>query len=156
VNLTHGVGRHASPQPLGRHDVVLCVEPGIRITEQWVHVRGAWHPVAELTDLGVARGPTGPGPMMCLIGGAALATAGEAAWVLAPIGNGVAMGSVAAVLAGGFGIAAFAGYLHRPYQLWVRCGGAWMLIFASRDEIQFGKVQRAMQRAMRGRGYDSA
>jgi hypothetical protein len=151
VKLTHGAGDHASLGCRRPHRITFCDESGILITEQCIQVRGGWHPLAEVTELGVARGPSGPGPIMCLVGGATLAVFGETLQVLGAGGHGLLVRTVTAVLVTTLVLAALVGYLHRPHELWASCRGDWILIFTGRDDIQFGKVRRAMQRAMSAR-----
>jgi hypothetical protein len=145
VKLTHSTGHHASPG-VRRYGTVLCAEPGITITTDFVQVRGAWHPVSELTNLGVARGSSGPAPATCVVGGVLAATVGEATRSVGP-GDPALVGAVSAVVAGGLAVAAVVTYCRRPRELWAQCRGDWMLLFASRDAIQFGKVCRALERA---------
>lgn len=150
MKLTHRTGQHASPQIRRPHDVVLCAEPGILITEKYIQVRGAWHPVDELTNLGLGRGPSGPVPVACVISGAAVATVGETTRLLGPVEYGGLVGAGSAVFATVMILAAILAYLHRPHELWAQSRGEWMLIFTSRDAVQFGKVRRTLERAMRG------
>jgi Family of unknown function (DUF6232) len=150
VKPTHSAGLHASPG-LRRHGVVLCAEPGILVTTESVQVRGAWHPVGELTGLRVARGSSGPAPAACAVGGVLAATVGEATRAAGP-GDPVLVTAVSALVAGGLALAAAVAYWRRPLELWAQCHGDWMLIYASRDAVPFGKVCRAVERATGRRG----
>ena len=145
MKLTHSAGHHASPTGQ-RRGFVLCAEPGIVITTDFVQIRGAWHPVAELTRLGVARGSSGPAPAACVVGGVLAATVGEATRAAGP-GDPFLVAVVTSVVAGGLTVAAAVAYLRRPRELWAQCRGDWLLLFSSRDSIQFGKVLRALERA---------
>ncbi len=145
MKLTHSTGHHASPG-VRRYGVVLCAEPGILITTDFVQVRGAWHPISELTNLGLARGSSGPAPATCVVGGVLAATVGEATRSVGP-GDPFLVGAVTAVVAGGLAVGAVVAYCRRPRELWAQCRGDWLLLFASRDSIQFGKVCRALERA---------
>ena len=125
MKLTHGAGDHASPGCRRPHRITFCDESGILITEQCIQVRGGWHPLAEVTELGVARGPSGPGPIMCLVRGATLAVFGETLQVLGAGGHGLLVRTITAVLVTTLVFAALVGYLHRPHELWASCRGDW-------------------------------
>ena len=147
MKLSHVGGPHASPECPGLHETVFSPRPGIVITESCLQVRGTWHPISELTDLSVARGASHPSAQTLSVSAICVAVIGLAAVIgMDDILARCAVGGVTICLIAALAGTAVRSWHSRPYELWVRCRGDWLHIYASRDAVEFGKVKRTVYR----------
>jgi hypothetical protein len=119
----------------------------LHITTQYVRVRGTRYAIAEMQTLGTARGPAGPGATICVFGVVGAAFVDCIGGGVITDGVRVVFASVMTALVVVFSVGAYLFWRHRPYELWVHCGVGPMLLYATRNEIEFGKVCRAIRRA---------
>lgn len=146
MNVTHARGRTASTgtRPL----VTFYRSDGLHITTQYVRVRGAWHPIVEMKTLGTARGPAGPGATICVVGVVGAAFVDCLGGVVVTDGVRVVFAGLMTALVVVFSVGAYLFWRHRPYELWVHCGVGPLLLHTTRNETEFGKVCRAIRRAV--------
>jgi hypothetical protein len=110
-------------------------------------VNGSWHPIADLSDLRVGRGPCGAFPAHLSL--VAVAVTFIDCVSVVSVGSYLIAGPAAIVVAVLAGMA-MAGWRRRDHMLWVRCRGERIMLYAHRDPIQFGKFSRALVRAIHG------
>ncbi|GAA1830132.1 hypothetical protein GCM10009682_56150 [Luedemannella flava] len=149
MKLTHAGDRHTSPECPGGHENAFAPRPGILVTETCLRVRGVCHPVSDLAGLSASRGRSRPSAQALSIAAACVAVIGVAAGMGANsiVGSG-AIGAVTMCAVAGLGGGASYSWRTRPHELWVRCRGNWVLLYASRDAVAFGKVKRVVFRLL--------
>ncbi|GAA1768820.1 DUF6232 family protein [Luedemannella helvata] len=117
------------------------------LTEGRLHVRGVWHPLSDVTHLSVARGPSHPSAQTLSVTAICIAIIGLAAVIgMDDLLWRCAVGGASVCLVVALTGAAVHSWHTRPYELWVRCRGDWLHIYASRDAVEFGKVHRMVYR----------
>jgi hypothetical protein len=118
---------------------------GIRITDQWLAIDGRRYLVRDMTDVRTTRGPINRLAVNALGAGVSLLAV---AILLGPV-----LPLAMAVLLGAFGlVAAGTGFVAtrtspRQQALWADIKGVEVMLFATTDTIEMGKVVRALQRA---------
>jgi hypothetical protein len=119
---------------------------GVRITDQWVAIGGRRYPVRELTSVRTTRGPISRVATVAFgAGGSILVLAfmlGPVLPVLMTVGIAVA-GLVATAVA-----VVVAQTKPRMRFVWIDVRGVERLLLATTDEIEVGKVIRALRRAV--------
>jgi len=144
---------HDPPRlPLTR---TLYVGPEIVVTWNWLLVNGQRYDVADLSGASRSRGPLHPGAYSALFIAAVDALLFVPIVLLAGMDAAVVAGSGAVVFAAAAAVIApcFVAWVcvqrwPRRRELWARYRGAHVCLFTSRDEREFGRVSRAVQRAI--------
>jgi hypothetical protein len=128
---------------------VFYSDPAITVTTRYVQTTHARYEVAELHDVVRVLGYSYPGVRVALATGvvelvlAAALTIAARSWLMACAG-------VVAVVGMMVGVLVDTRRNPRWMQLWATYRGREVLIFCSPDRTEFGRVQRAMIRAVEG------
>jgi Family of unknown function (DUF6232) len=122
---------------------MLCPDEDIQVTRHFVLVPGEAYAVAEVEQISVGRAPCAPAG----IAAALLSAAAMSALAACVAAGALLMGLLAAAATVGFGVLAGVIWHGRPHELWIRHRGRYVFLFRCQDEIRFGKVVRALQRA---------
>jgi Family of unknown function (DUF6232) len=119
----------------------------IAVTNQFFHRGREKYAIAELTELGVVRGPAHPSVLIS--GVIAVAQAPIAVPVVAVFRSPVAFVLAAVLLVVPIVVAFVSAHRHPPVQqLLARYRGREMALFSTHDARAFGQVTRALQRAI--------
>jgi hypothetical protein len=118
---------------------------GIRVTGEWISVDDRRYPIGELEDLRITRGPVHRAAGWAVGGSGSLLAM---AIVLAPVVPGpvVVALAIAGIVAGA--AALLVRMRPRELRLWGRFAGEWLPLAATRDDIELGKLTRALRRAL--------
>jgi hypothetical protein len=119
---------------------------GIRVTDEWITVDGRRYPLRECDDLRVTRGPVRR-PAVWVLGSSGTLLAMTVALSPALPGLMVAALGLAGFLAAGLA-AVLTRLQRREQRLWVRYQGEPLLLLATTDDIELGKLSRAVRRAL--------
>jgi hypothetical protein len=151
MNGTHAPAGDARPTSRGPADnpgPTYYLDRQIRVTQRRLYVENSELVVAELDNVGTDRETC---PASGVVAGALAAVS---VIVLA-----AAVASGATMLAMVAGVAVVAGtpmavltWRGRPYQLWATYHGVDVRLYRCHDQVQFGKVTRAIMRAWRSGG----
>lgn len=119
---------------------------GIRITDRWLAIDGCHYPLRELGDLHTSQGPINRTAVRVLgAGGSVLATA----VLLLPALPVLITAALGLTGLAGLGLGYLLTRLYpRERRLYADVHGVELLLFATHDSIELGKVTRALRRAV--------
>lgn len=150
MNATQPVARNATPEAgrdPSRLGATLYRDAEIHVTQRFLFLSREAFAVTEVDEVSVGRAPCAPVGVV-----AALLTAvAMSALAVCVVAEAVTVGIAAAVAMAGFGTVAAVTWHARPYELWIRHRSREIFLFRCRDEVRFGKVVRALQRARQHR-----
>jgi hypothetical protein len=119
---------------------------GVRITDQWVAIGGHRYPVRDLHEVRTTRGPFNRIAVRALGGGVSLVAMAVLLTAVMPVVMTAALGLVGL---GGVGAAFVLTRTHpREQMLWANFRGVELMLIATRDSIEVGKLTRALRRAL--------
>jgi hypothetical protein len=119
---------------------------GVRITDQWVAIGGHRYPVRELRGVRTSRGPINRIAVRALGAGGSMFTMAILLGPVMPVPMTAALGLAGIVAMG----AAFVVTRTHPREqvLWIHVRGAELMLMATNDAIEMGKLTRALRRAL--------
>lgn len=119
---------------------------GVRITEQWVAIDGHRYPVRELGDVRTTRGPINRIAVRALGAGGSMFAMAVLLGPVMPVVMTAALGLAGLAAMGGAYVVT---RTHpREQALWVDIRGAELMLMATTDAIEIGKLTRALRRAL--------
>jgi hypothetical protein len=119
---------------------------GVRITDQWVAIDGHRYPVRELSGVRTTRGPINRMAVRALGAGGSMFAIAVLLGPVMPVAMTAALG-LAGLLA--MGVAYIVTRTHpRELVLWIDVQGAELMVLATNDSIEMGKLTRALRRAL--------
>jgi len=119
---------------------------GVRITDEYVSVDGHRFPVRDLHGVRTTRGPFNRMVIRSLGGGISLVAMAILMGAVMPVAMTAALGLSGLIAVG----AAFVlSRTHpREWTLWANFRGVELMLIATRDSIEVGKLTRALRRAL--------
>jgi Family of unknown function (DUF6232) len=146
MNATQPVARDATPEGTrdpSRLGPTLYRDWDIHVTQRFLLLPGESFAVADVQEVSVGRAPCAPfGVTAALLSAVAMS-----ALAVCVVAGAVNVGVVAAIATAALGTAAAVTWQARPHELWIRYRGREIFVFRCQDEVRFGKVARALQRA---------
>jgi hypothetical protein len=119
---------------------------GVRITDEWVAIDGHRYPVRDLHEVRTTRGPFNRMVVRSLGGGVSLLAMAILLGAVMPVVMTAAMGLIGL---GAVGTAFVLTRTHpREQTLWANFRGVELMLLATRDSIEVGKLTRALRRAL--------